>query len=117
MTSTYTLQRINTHYYTFQFYNLYLPTETREFVQLRMIHHNRSQINLGQAQNDSSPIQLHRVSYSNIPVLEDMCQRLVFQTQSTSCMACKAFTWGPGRSGANALSYTGIQAKGIHEVG
>ena len=32
-------------------------------------------------------------SYSNIPVLEDMCQRLVFQTQSTSCMACKAFTW------------------------
>ena len=49
--------------------------------------------NLGWAQSRSSPMQLHRISCSNIPVLENMCQPLVFQTQSTSCMACKALTW------------------------
>ena len=50
MTSTYPLQRIITHYFTFQSCTLYLPTGSREFVKLRMIHHNSSKIHLGEAQ-------------------------------------------------------------------
>ena len=64
------------------------------------------------------PMQLHRVACSNIPVLEDMRQRLVIQTQSTSCMARKAISSiSLDDPGANLGSYTGIHSKDIHDVG
>ena len=42
-----------------------------------------------------------------------MCQRLVLQTQSTSCMACKAFTRTIRRQFVIAYRHP---CKGIHEV-
>ena len=74
-------------------HGLYLPTSSSECIKLRMIRHSSRQIHPGRAQSRSSPMQLHLFSCSKIPVLEDMCQRLVLQTQSTSCMACKGLTW------------------------
>ena len=96
MTSTCTLQYFITYYYTFQFYDW--P--------------NCSHKHPGLAHSRSTPMQLHRVSCLNIQVLEGMCQRLVFQTQLTSSVACKALT----RTLTIWWSYTGIRAKGVHEV-
>ena len=69
------------------------PTWSGEFVELRMIHYNSSQIQFRCTKNLSSPIQIYSISRSNIPVLEYNRQGLVFQTYSTRSVAFIAFAW------------------------
>ena len=83
MTSNCSLQSIITYYNVLQ----YVFTGTSKLVELGMIHNDGSQIKLGGAQSLSSPVQLHRFSSPNFPIIKNNWKRLVFQAESASWMA------------------------------
>ena len=70
-----------------------IQTRSCKLVELRMIHHDCCQIYLGGTQSFTSPIQLHCVSSSNVPVFEDMGQCRMLQTYATRCVALIASCW------------------------
>ena len=88
MTSSYSFRYINT--YCALLCSVYLLTSTHKLVQLRMIHHNCSQVQLWWAQNFAAPVQLHCILGSNIPVLEDMRESLVLESYTAGCVAFKS---------------------------